>query len=90
MYTGYTMRVISFRVDEDLYAMIKEKSVKENLPISDIVRNLVLESFGMLAEREDRLNQINKNLSVALAEMQHIKERQENIIAILRKNNLWH
>jgi antitoxin component of RelBE/YafQ-DinJ toxin-antitoxin module len=84
------MRVISFRVDEDLYATIKERSEKENLPISDVVRNLVLESFGMLVEQEDRLDQINKSVSIALAEIQHIKERQENIIAVLRKNNLWH
>ncbi|MDG7038302.1 MAG: hypothetical protein JRN32_03355 [Nitrososphaerota archaeon] len=66
--------------------MLKEMGEKENLPIS-LVRNLVSESFGVLVEQEDRMN---KNVSVALAEMQHIKARQEKLEAVLRQNNLRH
>lgn len=84
------MKVISFRVDDDVYEMLKERSEKDNLSISHLVRNLVLESFDMLIEQEGRLDRINKNVSVALAEIQHIKERQEKLEAVLRQNNLWH
>ena len=66
--------------------MLKEMGEKENLPIS-LIRNLVSESFGVLVEEEDRMN---KNVSVALAEMQHIKARREKLEAVLRQNNLWH